>query len=41
MAGEDLQFRARAVESASNPEAVNRVAPIASPRLWVLVGAAG
>ena len=41
MAGEDLQFRARAVESASSPEAVNRVAPIASPRLWVLVGAAG
>jgi len=41
MAGEDLQFRARAVESASSPEAVNRVAPITSPRLWVLVGAAG
>ena len=37
MAGEDLQFRERAVDSASSPESINRVAPIAPPRLWLLV----
>ena len=40
MAGEDLTFRERAVDSASSPEAINRIAPIVSPRLWVLVAAA-
>lgn len=40
MAGEDLTFRERAVDSASSPEAINRIAPIVSPRLWVLVVAA-
>jgi len=37
MAGEDLQFRDRAVDSASSPESINRIAPIAPPRLWLLV----
>jgi HlyD family secretion protein len=40
MAGEDLQFRESAVESAASPDQVNKVAPIASPRLWLLVLAA-
>lgn len=41
MEGEDQIFRNRAVNSASNPESINRVAPIASPQLWLLiVGAA-
>jgi HlyD family secretion protein len=39
MAGEDLQFRESAVESVASPDQVNKVAPIASPRLWLLVGA--
>ena len=37
MAGEDLQFRERAVDSASSPESINRIAPIAPPRLWLVV----
>jgi HlyD family secretion protein len=37
MAGEDLQFRDRAVDSASSPASINRIAPIAPPRLWLLV----
>jgi NHLM bacteriocin system secretion protein len=40
MAGEDLQFRENAVESAASPDQVNQVAPITSPRLWILVAAA-
>lgn len=40
MAGEDLQFRESAVESVASPDQVNKVAPIASPRLWLLVAAA-
>jgi len=40
MDGEDHIFRERAVDSASSPESINRVAPIASPRLWVLVAGA-
>jgi HlyD family secretion protein len=39
MAGEDLQFRESAVESVASPDQVNKVAPIASPRLWLLVAA--
>ena len=41
MDGEDHIFRERAVDSASSPESINRVAPIASARLWVLVAGAG
>ena len=40
MAGEDLHFRENAVESAASPDQVNQVAPITSPRLWILVAAA-
>lgn len=40
MDGEDHIFRERAVDSASSPESINRVAPIASPRLWILVAGA-
>ena len=40
MSGEDLQFRESAVESVASPDQVNKVAPIASPRLWLLVAAA-
>ena len=41
MDGEDHIFRERAVDSASSPESINRVAPIASARLWVLLAGAG
>ena len=41
MDGEDHIFRERAVDSASSPESINRVAPIASARLWVLLVGAG
>jgi HlyD family secretion protein len=41
MEGEDHIFRERAVDSASSPESINRVAPIASARLWVLLAGAG
>ncbi|HAQ67543.1 MAG TPA: NHLP bacteriocin system secretion protein [Phycisphaerales bacterium] len=41
MEGEDHIFRERAVDSASSPESINRVAPIASARLWVLLVGAG
>ncbi len=41
MDGEDHIFRERAVDSASSPESINRVAPIVSARLWVLVAGAG
>ena len=40
MDGEDHIFRERAVDSASSPESINRVAPIVSPRLWILVAGA-
>ena len=41
MDGEDHIFRERAVDSASSPESINRVAPIVSARLWVLLAGAG
>ena len=41
MDGEDHIFRERAVDSASSPESINRVAPIVSARLWLLVAGAG
>ena len=41
MDGEDHIFRERAVDSASSPESINRVAPIVSARLWLLLAAAG
>jgi len=41
MDGEDHMFRERAVDSASSPESINRVAPIVSARLWVLLAGAG
>lgn len=41
MDGEDPIFRANAVDSVAAPESLNQVAPIASPRLWmVLAGTA-
>jgi multidrug resistance efflux pump len=36
MAGEDSMFREHAVESVAAPESINVVAPIASPRLWLV-----
>ncbi len=41
MDGEDHIFRERAVDSASSPESINRVAPIVSARLWLLLAGAG
>ena len=41
MDGEDPIFRERAVDSALSPESINRVAPIVSERLWVLLAGAG
>mgnify|MGYP003341549406 CR=1 FL=1 len=40
MDGEDLRFRERAVESASSPETINRIAPIAPARLWLVAAGA-
>jgi hypothetical protein len=40
MDGEDPIFRERAVDSALSPESINRVAPIVSERLWVLLAGA-
>ena len=40
MDGEDHIFRERAVDSASSPESINRVAPIVSARLWMLLAGA-
>ena len=36
MDGEDPTFRARAIDSASSPDTINRVAPIAPARLWIV-----
>ena len=41
MDGEDHIFRERAVDSASSLESINRVAPIVSARLWLLLAGAG
>jgi HlyD family secretion protein len=37
MEGEDSMFREHAVDSVASPDSINRVAPIASPRLWLLL----